>query len=292
MPRSINERNRSSGWFSPEPLPSEEQPSEETLARRLEREPLTLAGVLKVATAVAKNLRDLHAAGYAHGDVRPGTIVLSGAKVFLLAPESATHEAGLRPCETCMRADIGGLGTTLRNMLLRARAAGEPPGGIFSGATALAEKFLARSSEPVLTMQNVVTELRLLGLQMRQSSASEAPKRREPALMPIRVAETRPAAALPPHAEFLSHAEPRFDASGAHGSRCPKCGGYFVHESRPRTIVEHALNGLGAPARRCRRCQYRFVRVSGILIARPLPSRRRPAPHDAPEEEPAANSLP
>jgi hypothetical protein len=47
---------------------------------------------------------------------------------------------------------------------------------------------------------------------------------------------------------------------------CPKCKGYHVRLSRPRTRFERALNLFGVGIHRCHRCFYRYIPLLGRKI--------------------------
>ena len=49
---------------------------------------------------------------------------------------------------------------------------------------------------------------------------------------------------------------------------CPKCRGYHVRLSRPRTRFERFLNLLGIGIHRCHRCFYRYIPILGRKIVR------------------------
>ncbi len=49
---------------------------------------------------------------------------------------------------------------------------------------------------------------------------------------------------------------------------CPKCKGFEVRLSRPRTRFERFLNLLGIGVHRCHRCYYRYVPLLGRKIVR------------------------
>jgi hypothetical protein len=49
---------------------------------------------------------------------------------------------------------------------------------------------------------------------------------------------------------------------------CPKCKGYHVRLSRPRTRVERILNLFGVGIHRCHRCFYRYIPILGRKIIR------------------------
>jgi hypothetical protein len=49
---------------------------------------------------------------------------------------------------------------------------------------------------------------------------------------------------------------------------CPKCKGFHVRLSRPRTGFERFLNLLGLGIHRCHRCFYRYIPFFGRKIVR------------------------
>jgi hypothetical protein len=60
-------------------------------------------------------------------------------------------------------------------------------------------------------------------------------------------------------------------AAAATAVTCPKCGGPYVYESRPRTCIEKALAKFGMPVCRCHRCFHRYVVVLGSVIEKDAP---------------------
>jgi hypothetical protein len=82
----------------------------EGLRDRLRRSPLPLAWALEAATAIASELRDLHAEGRAHGAVELESLRLSGAGISLGDVRGGSGEAA-------MERDIAGYGRILNSML-------------------------------------------------------------------------------------------------------------------------------------------------------------------------------
>jgi hypothetical protein len=91
-------------------------------------------------------------------------------------------------------------------------------------------------------------------------------------------AEATPASA-PPSTEAAEPAEkpgenspPTVRARGSHSRpilkdvMCPKCKGYHVRLSRPRTRFERMLNLFGIGIHRCHRCFYRYIPLLGRKI--------------------------
>ena len=109
-----------------------------------------------------------------------------------------------------------------------------------------------------------------------------------PAAAPPSPAESVPldaAAAPAPAADSTvvkpgENSPPTVRARGSHSRpvlkdvMCPKCKGYHVRLSRPRTRFERFLNLLGIGVHRCHRCFYRYIPVLGRKIVR-----KSTAPH-------------
>jgi Tol biopolymer transport system component len=82
----------------------------ETLARRLERGPLSLGDALKMAIAIAGALDKAHRQGVIHGDVKPANVMLGDGGPTLL-------DVGVSGVNADARTDIFALGTMVHEMV-------------------------------------------------------------------------------------------------------------------------------------------------------------------------------
>jgi hypothetical protein len=147
----------------------------EGLRDRLRRSPLPLAWALEAATAIASELRDLHAEGRAHGAVELESLRLSGAGISLGDVRGGSGEAA-------MERDIAGYGRILNSMLTGSPGPQLPVAMSrkYRSAQALRAAALDHARECVSGrpgIQRVATEVRLLAVLARQMSrvAVEAP---------------------------------------------------------------------------------------------------------------------
>jgi hypothetical protein len=178
----------------PEPQPKRE----EALAARLQRASLPLAYALRCATDVAAALRELHEAGAAHGGVAADAIYLSAAGATLAALEEPRNSAAID--------DVAAFGAVLFEMLTgEPPSAGEPPAapapaprhsreGVRNAALRLATKCMRAAETGHPDMRQVVTEVRLLGVQANQYPAGDpAPRPAGPRGIAARRHGARPA---------------------------------------------------------------------------------------------------
>jgi hypothetical protein len=182
------------------------------------------------------------------------------------------------------------------------------PAAVRSAATRLAERCLSAEREAALDFQKVLTEVRLLHVLSKQFQpdtpslfavppptpsftptqslevyAGKAPPIiNPPVAVPIvahaETAATEPAAAPAEEAAAAAkpgeNSPPTVRARGSHSRpvlkdvMCPKCNGYHVRLSRPRTRFERILNLFGVGIHRCHRCFYRYIPVLGRKIVR------------------------
>lgn len=83
-----------------------------------------------------------------------------------------------------------------------------------------------------------------------------------------------PAEGAPPTSTPGDNSPQTVRARGSHSRpvlqdvMCPKCRGYHVRLSRPRTRFERILNLFGIGIHRCHRCFYRYIPVLGRKIVR------------------------
>lgn len=180
------------------------------------------------------------------------------------------------------------------------------PAAVRAAATRLAERCLTAEREAAPDMQKVLTEVRLLHVMSKQftnegpSLFAVPPAPAAPPLLPPQPLEVYagkappiinppivPPVAIPPETSqpaapvFGSgtrgvkpgeNSPPTVRARGSHSRPvlkdviCPKCKGYHVRLSRPRTRFERLLSLLGIGVHRCHRCFYRYIPVLGRKI--------------------------
>ena len=286
----------------------------ETLADALLAGPPALAAGLRCANEIAVELRDLHQENRAYGKLSVNHIILA---------ESGAHLAPLRNYwdETMQQRDVQAFGALFYEILTGTpppvtqtadpRMQGPRPGAarVRSSAIMLALKCLA-SKGARLTMQQVATEIRLLGILLRQH---EANAKYEPAPAPFLVTPAQPpaASARPVAAEAgadvevslskreMEAAAEKMLAPGETGAapivrlgresfgrpdpkspaelepaggRCPKCDSRSVYASRPRSRFEQMLQSWGIPFCRCHRCYHRYVVIARFKITKDVPA--------------------
>ena len=266
---------------SPQAADFEELADRRTLADVLSRGPLALPQALSYAAQVAKQLRDLHAAGNVHGLVSSPVILVEarGAKL----PPSLAY-----PGEQPAQCDVQGWGTVLQEMLAGQPNADDKPFGaplpanarkgpeaVLPAARRLARKCLARSPERLLTMQQAYNEVRLLAVLARQYHldglpAPVAPKPRTletvtPAPVPLRTPGT--ARLTPVEDKYASRVAPAACAP------CPRCDMSPVYLSTPRTLMERLVSAWGTPICRCHRCLHRWLMIGKRRFDRPTSHR-------------------
>jgi len=141
---------------------------EQTLAGTLARGPLPVGTALNYASQIARELRDLHAAGGVHGHLSAFTILI-GASGALLAPSLAY------PGEHAAQRDVEAWGGVLLELLggvagvrEAAGGSGRGPEGVLPNAFRLAARCRVRPPGRLLTMQQVYNEIRLLSVLARQ----------------------------------------------------------------------------------------------------------------------------
>jgi hypothetical protein len=206
----------------------------ESLAARLGKGHLRLGYALRCAADIAATLREFQEDGRVHGSIGAASILLHPSGAVLAPPD-------VRAAETQARGDIAAFGAVLYQMLLgdggagggwfpeEAQGAGRnSPDELRSAAARLALRCLAAPPQREPAIQSVLTEVRVLGVLARQCEAqarnAEAPHTRD---------------------------------------RCPKCGGGLIRDTKPRSAFERFLDRLQIPIRRCRRCDHRYVAMTG-----------------------------
>jgi hypothetical protein len=265
--------------------------------------PLALDLSLRYATEIATTLREMHQDGRSHGAVDPVNVFLRNSGATLLPPERRGYPdplADLIGFGVVLYAMLTGKqpsGDELR--LVPAKpAVWKEPAAIRASATRLAERCFMAERETAPDLQKILTEVRLLSVMAKQFS-SEAlglhvppPRAVEyPPPQPLAVYAGKvspiinpppatPAAAGPAPAIKTEQSKPGEHspqtrrAKGSHSRPvlkdvvCPKCKGYHVRLSRPRTGFERFLNLLGMGVHRCHRCFYRYIPFFGRKIVR------------------------
>jgi hypothetical protein len=284
----------------------------ETLADALASGPLPLADGLRCANEIAVELRDLHQQGRAHGKLTVDSIILavSGAR---LAPLRNYWDQSVQP------RDVQAFGAVFYQILTGALPPATPtaadlrvpgprsgPTRMRSSAVMLALKCLA-SKGARLTMQQVATEIRLLGILLRQQ---EANARQEPAPVPFLVTAPPAAASasavraepetdLPLSMREMAAAVEKMLGPGETGAtpvvplgresfgrptlkepgelepvsgHCPKCNSVTIYASRARSPFEEMLQSWGVPFCRCHRCYHRYVVFARLRITKDMPA--------------------
>ncbi len=182
------------------------------------------------------------------------------------------------------------------------------PSAVRAAASRLAERCLTAERETAPDLQKVLTEVRLLHVMSKQCSTESPglhPVPLPPAAtyttpQPLEVFAGKaqpiinpPPASMPPAAprepvqagparasDAASAIRPGEDSPPTARARrshsrpilkdvmCPKCHGYHVRLSRPRTRFERFLSLLGIGVHRCHRCFYRYIPLLGRKIVR------------------------
>lgn len=178
------------------------------------------------------------------------------------------------------------------------------PAAIRAAATRLAERCLTAERDSAPDFQKILTEVRLLSVMAKQFSADQLRLHVPPPAAPIAFPPPQPlevfagkaapiinppAVGPTPASSLLAPIEtdaPRdtnkpgtnapqtLRAKGSHSRpvlkdvMCPKCKGYHVRLSRPRTKFERFLTLLGLGIHRCHRCFYRYIPFFGRKIVR------------------------
>jgi hypothetical protein len=269
-----------------------------SLTEVLERGPLTLDIALRYATEIAQALREMHQGGRAHGSVEPEHVTIRSDGASL---DTAERRGYPDPLD-----DLTGFGTVLYAMLTGRPPAGEDfrlvpakpavmkgPAAVRAAAIRLAERCLTAGRENAPELQKVLTEVRLLHVMSKQFASDPQtlfalpPPVSFPAPQPLEVYAGKSPPIINPPAPAGDRDAPRpgndspkpgenspptVRARGSHSRpvlkdvMCPKCKGYHVRLSRPRTRFERFLNLLGLGVHRCHRCFYRYVPFFGRKI--------------------------
>jgi hypothetical protein len=254
---------------------------------------MPLAAALQAASEIAAALREIHEQGRAHGSVAAATI------------DMTEDGAELQPARSWDEADAGrdvrDFGVLLSQMLTGASPrAGEPqvparpagprtgPAGLRTSAIQLAGNCCGEASfQP--TMQQVLTELRLLAVLLKMQEKGEFRLSFSPPL------PAAPFLVAPPAAEEARRDEPAGEehaageaaapvvplGPGSLGQPCPKCDSSLVYVSRPRSRFEAFLLRMSVPICRCHSCYHRYLVFLVFKIRKEMPatSERRRRPH-------------
>jgi hypothetical protein len=282
--------------------------SGQTLAEILEQQgPLQLDVCLRHATDLATVLREMHSDGRVHGGVDTTHVVIRRSGVSLAAAEHRGLPDPLLDLTgfgDVLYAMLTGKGPSGEFRLVPAKpAVMKGPSALRAAATRLAERCLTAERETAPDFQKILTEVRLLSVMAKQYGTGQLGLHIPPPPPPVTFPPPQPlevfagkaapiinppaAPAPPPEATTAPpEAAPRDPGKpGAHSpatlrakrshSRpvlqdvaCPKCKGFHVRLSRPRTTFERLLNLLGLGVHRCHRCFYRYIPFFGRKIVR------------------------
>jgi hypothetical protein len=285
----------------------------ETLADVLASGPLTLAAALRCAHEVATELRDLHQQTRAYGNLTASSILMLGSGARLRPSRSQWDQAA------ALR-DIQAFGAVFYQMLTgevppdtltaaEVRIEGPRTGTARLRSSAMMLALNCRGSKGArLTMQQLATEIRLLGVLLRQYEANppnepapgpflvvapfpEAlPEEPAPALEtqvpppqaqpePVAIEDTPPRDIGPAEPvvrlgrESFGRPTPKAPAERQPaGGHCPKCDSPEIYVSRTRSRFEQMLDRWGIPLCRCHRCYHRYVVFAGLKISKDMPA--------------------
>ena len=270
----------------------------ETLAGVLAVGPLSLAAGLRCASEIADELRDLHQRTKAYGKLTAARILMTGSGAHLLP--LSDYPDGAIP-----QRDVEAFGAVLYQMLtgavppatLTAVDLGVPgapagPSRLRTAAMKLALRCLAPKETP-LSMQQIATELRLLGLLLGQYETNTGEGREPAAPAPAPMAHSAggarpgptdfghsmqsagetgaaPLVPLGPDSFGRPKAQVKAELQPA-GGNCPKCDGSPVYVSRARSRFERMLERWQVPICRCYHCYHRYVVFAGFKIGKDMP---------------------
>jgi hypothetical protein len=241
---------------------------------------LPLPAVLLYAGDIATELRSLHEQSRAYGGLSPLNVLVTESGVRLL-PSNQFLDG------TAQGHDVQAFGALLYQMLtrktppvslkaadIRSRGERSGPSRLRPAVMKLALKCLAPKGAP-LSMQQVDTELRLLGLLLRQYETN--PRRGRVPLAAAAEADApgetggAPLVPLGPGSFGQPRAKVKADLQPA-GGTCPACASAEIYISRARSPFERLLERWRVPICRCHRCYHRYVVFARLKIAKHLPA--------------------
>jgi hypothetical protein len=194
------------------------------------------------------------------------------AKPAVLKGPSAVRNSAIRLAERCFTAeretapDLQKILTEVRLLNVMAKQMGAEPKDLHVPPPPPPTTFPV--TQPLAVYAGKATPV----INPPGASAGPAIASAEPAEAPA-----IPAGDAPPPPDPLKPGEHSPQTKRAKGSHsrpvlkdvpCPKCKGFHVRLSRPRTRFERFLNLLGVGVHRCHRCFYRYVPIFGRKIVR------------------------
>ena len=267
----------------------------ETLAGVLVGGPLPLGVGLRCVGEIAGELRDLHQRTKAYGKLTAASVLItrSGAHLLPLAdyPDGAMAQRDVEAFGAVLYQVLTGTAAPATPTAVDLQVHGAPagPSRLRTAALKLALRCLVPKGKAP-SMQQVATELRLLGLLLGQYETNTGEGRKPAPAAPEPMAHP-PVGAHPGPADF-GHSMPSAGETGAAplirpgpdsfgrpkaqakaepqpaGGNCPKCESSAVYASRARSPFERMLERWGVPICRCYRCYHRYVVLAGFKIGR------------------------
>ena len=266
----------------------------ETLADVLALGPLPLPAGLRYAGEIAGELHDLHQQTRAYGRLTASSILItvSGAHLQPLPRywDRALAERDVQAFGAVLYQMLTGRAApaTLTAAEIRAQGVRKGPARLRPAAMKLAIKCMAPRGTP-LSMQRVATELRLLGVLLRQYDANTREGREPAPATPAHPAhwmqrveqgtemsasggETGAAPLVPLGPDSFGHPKATVKAEPQPaGGKCPECYSTEVYVSRARSRFERMLERWGVPICRCHRCYHRYVVFARFKIGKEMP---------------------